>query len=335
MKYKEQQIFNPRKLRMARFISKMKGTYRPRKKANIPIDKLSIERILVQEHHCIGDVIMLEPTLRALKIGFPNAKIDLLCARSVKALAEYAQLADRVYAYPNEIPFRIKYDIVFDFHGDVRRLKLLTQFRAKYRAGFSFSGGAKWLTHVVDYPYSKHQVERPFELLKIFGIDLEDKTPKLKNFNEQDRGAKKIVLHPGANHYARMWPKEQWLALIGMLQAEGYKVVWVNPPGGICKLPIEQFNGDLIELGKLMQTAAMLVGVDSMSGHLAAAVGTPTMTIFGSQDPTLTRPFHKKGYIILPSRHCMHVKKDWRLCAECMATIRPEDIRLQIKKIIK
>jgi ADP-heptose:LPS heptosyltransferase len=277
---------------------------------------------------------MLEPALRALKKGFPLATIDLLCIPAVAKLADKAKLADNILMYPRQIPYNIQYDLVCDFHGDVRRLKLLKRYKTRYRAGFNFSGGARWLTHVVDYPYKKHQVERPFDLLSVLGVNVESKIPKLDGFEPEPRISHRILLHPGANHHFRMWPAEQWIRLIGMLQAEGYEIIWINPPGGHCRLDLKQFSGDLLELVKLIQSAALLVGVDSMSGHLAAALGTPTLTIFGSQNPELTRPFHKYGHVIAPQRHCTHVKKDWRLCSECMATIRAENVRLQIKKIL-
>lgn len=324
MHVKEQEIFNPQKLRTARILSKLAGTFNPPRSCNKPINKDLIKHILVQEYQCIGDVIMLEPSLRALKKGFPHATIDLLCAPVVAKLAKKAELADNILIYPQQIPYKNRYELVCDFHGDIRRLKLLKRYRSQFRAGFNFSGGGRWLTHVIDYPYKKHQVERPFELLDVLGVSVESKIPKLEKFEPEPKIAHRILLHPGANHRFRMWPAEQWVGLIGMLQAEGFEVIWINPPGGHCNLDIKQFSGDLIELAKLMQTAALLVGVDSMSGHLAAALGTSTLTIFGPQNPELTRPFHKDGHIIVPQRHCTHVKKDWRLCEECMATIRPE-----------
>lgn len=334
MHVRDQEIFDPRKLRTARFLSKIGGTFKPRRSFNMLIDKSSIKRILVQEYQCIGDVLMLEPTLRAIKKAYPNAIIDLLCIPAISKLAEQAKLADHILIYPQQIPYKIRYDLVFDFHGDVRRLKLLKRYHSRYRAGFNFSGGARWLTHVIDYPYKKHQVERPFDLLRLLGIRVESTIPTLEGFESQAQIPKRILLHPGANNCYRMWPAEEWLGLIGMLEADGYEVIWINPPGGHCNLKIKQFSGDLIELAKLIQTASLLVGVDSMSGHLAGALGIPTLTIFGSQNSELTRPFHKDAYIIKPQRHCTHAKKDWRLCAECMSTIRSESVRTKIKKIL-
>ncbi|MCD6337742.1 MAG: hypothetical protein J7M01_05880, partial [Candidatus Marinimicrobia bacterium] len=146
MSIKGQQILNPRKLATSRFLSRLNGTFKPAHNANKPIPKSDIKRILVQEHQCIGDVLMLEPTLNALKEGFFNAKIDLLCTPSVKELAQKGKFADRILEYPKELPESQSYDLVIDFHADVRRLHLLKRYKSKYRAGFSFSGGAKWLT---------------------------------------------------------------------------------------------------------------------------------------------------------------------------------------------
>ena len=189
MSIKDQQILNPRKLRAARFISRMNGSYKPAKNANAPIDRRSIKKILVQEHQCIGDVLMLEPTLKALKEEFKYAELHLLCVPAVSQLAKRAGLADRVFSFPHESPIDEQYDLAFDFHGDIRRLKSLKQFRSRYYAGFSFSGGAKLLTHVIDYPYIEHQVERPFALLESMGIHVERKTPQINGFESAQQTA--------------------------------------------------------------------------------------------------------------------------------------------------
>ncbi|MDZ7822133.1 MAG: glycosyltransferase family 9 protein [Candidatus Marinimicrobia bacterium] len=66
-----------------------------------------------------------------------------------------------------------------------------------------------------------------------------------------------------------------------------------------------------------------VLGCDSMAVHLAAALHTQTLAIFGSQDPRLTRPYGKYGHVITPKKACTHKRRDWRLCPECMAAVRP------------
>jgi ADP-heptose:LPS heptosyltransferase len=334
MLVQEQEILDPKKLASARFLSKLTGTFNPPANANIPLDKDSIKRILVQEHQCIGDVLMIEPALASLKRGFPKAQLDLLCVPSLKILAQRSGIADTILSYPDEKPDKTYYDLVIDFHGDIRRLRMLKHYHARYRAGFSFSGGARWLSHVIDYPYMKHQVERPLELLDALDIQVVRKIPELKGFEGIQCKEDRILLHSGANHPDRKWPVEHWKVLGEMLINEGYDVIWINPPGESPNFKVQQFSGNLVELAELISSASLLIGCDSMSGHLAAALKTPTVTIFGSQNPSLTRPYHSEGHIVLPKEDCTHPHKDWRLCAECMNSIPPAEIAMLAKKIV-
>jgi len=334
MSIKGQQILNPGKLAIARFLSRISGSFNPSKNANKPLAKEDIKRILVQEHQCIGDVLMLEPTLAALKEGFPDADIDLLCTSSIKELAQASQLAEHIMEYPKELPRPGKYDLVIDFHADVRRLRLLKGYKAKYRAGFSFSGGARWLTHVVDYPFNEHQVERPFELLAILGVTVKRHVPHLKGFESELKEKKQILLHPGANHEARKWPREHWVELIKILKADDQDVLWLTPPGEKAPEGVDVFSGSIVEMAKIITDSCLLIGCDSMSGHLSAALGTRSLAIFGSQDPELTKPFGPNGYFIIPEKECKHRRRHWRLCKECMRSVSPENVFEYAKIII-
>lgn len=329
-----QQILNPKKLTAARFFSRISGNFKPAGDANKPIVKEEIKRILVQEHQCIGDVLMLEPALSAIKEAFPDAELDLLCVSSVKKLAQKAKLADRILEYPKELPGAGTYDLVMDFHADIRRLRLLKSYKAKYRAGFNFSGGAKWLTHVVDYPFREHQVERPFDLLTLLGIPVKRDVPLLRGFNGEIKEKTRILLHPGANHEARQWPLEHWIGLINILRADDHDVFWVNPPGEKAPEGIDVFSGSLVETAKIITDSRLLIGCDSMSVHLSVALGTPSLAIFGSQDPELTKPYGPNGYFIIPEKECTHRSRDWRLCKECMRSVSPENVFEYIKIIL-
>ena len=334
MSIRGQQILNPRKLTASRLLSRLNGSFRPSRDANKPISKSDISRILVQEHQCIGDVLMLEPALNALKEGFPHAEIDLMCASSIKELAQKAKFADRIFEFPKELTKAQRYDLVIDFHADVRRLRLLRTYKTKYRAGFNFSGGAKYLTHVVDYPYLEHQVERPFELLALLGVSCKRKIPQIDGFESSLKEKKQILLHPGANHEARKWPIENWIALIEILEKDDQDVIWLIPPGEKAPEGVRSFSGDLLEMADIISDSRMLIGCDSMAVHLSAALGTPSLAIFGSQDPELTKPYGPNGNFIIPERECDHRRKDWRLCKECMRSVRAEDVFEHIKIIL-
>jgi len=335
MNYYEQQILNPYKLFLARSFSRMTGTFRPRGHVNCPVDPQDIKKILVLEHQCIGDVLMLEPVLSALRSHFVHAELHLLCVASVKELAEHAGMADKVFAVGTETPFDISYDMIFNFHGDVRHIHFMRRFTTRYRCGFSFSGGARYLTHVTDYPYLKHQVERPFALLSVMGIPVKRRIPELGVLRDNKKDPGRVLLHPGAEHPARRWPRSHWETLTYLLQNDGKDVSWILPPGEYAPGNIAGIQGSLWEIAGQTARAGILVGSDSMAVHLAAALGTPALALFGSQDPELTRPYGPLGHVIAPPEACRHKRPDWRLCPACMASIDPHTVLNGIRDILK
>ena len=84
---------------------------------------------------------------------------------------------------------------------------------------------------------------------------------------------------------------------------------------------IEVFEGSLIGFYNWLKNQRMLIGIDSMAGHLAAYIGLPTVTIFGSQNPDLTKPTGEISQVVHPVDPCDHVKNHWRLCAQCMESV--------------
>jgi ADP-heptose:LPS heptosyltransferase len=300
----------------------------------MPVRKEEIRRILVLEHECIGDVIMLEPALRALGNFYSGAEIHLLCPPAVKGLAERAGLADRVHAFPAEDPRGEHFDMVFDVHGDIRRIRMMKNYRTRYRCGFQFSGGGAWLTHIAEFPFRLHQVERPFVLLKLLGIPAKADAPRIRNISAGGEGGRCVLLHSGANQEGRRWPEAYWAELTGLLQEAGYEPLWLLPPGESAPGDLRSFSGDLQSVAERIAGAALLIGCDSMAVHLASALSVPALAIFGSQDPRLTRPYGPRGHVISPSVPCRHRRRDWRLCPECMAAVRPAEVAAKAAAIL-
>jgi ADP-heptose:LPS heptosyltransferase len=94
-----------------------------------------------------------------------------------------------------------------------------------------------------------------------------------------------VVIHPFASSPAKRWPLENFRAVA---EALGMPVVW-------CAGPEEPLDGavrfdDLYDLGCWISRARVYIGNDSGISHLAAAVGTPVVTVFLSTDPYIWSP---------------------------------------------
>lgn len=103
-----------------------------------------------------------------------------------------------------------------------------------------------------------------------------------------------VVLAPGASAKLRRWDSKNWEYLASVLRGEGFRCISIREPGGqISSLSTthDAWSGSIEQLGSCLASADLVVAVDSFVGHLAAAVGTPTLTLFGPQLPHLWRPW--------------------------------------------
>jgi ADP-heptose:LPS heptosyltransferase len=132
-----------------------------------------------------------------------------------------------------------------------------------------------------------------------------------------------IVLSYGGAGELRKWDPDKWLRLVSILRGQGFQCVFVHEPG---RKPSaldteDEWRGNIEQLASLLASADLVVAIDSFVGHLAAAVGAPTLTIFGPQLPELWTPWgpHARYVIAEPfsCRPCTQ-KRCVRPGASCM-----------------
>ena len=155
--------------------------------------------------------------------------------------------------------------------------------------------------------------------------------------NEKGR----IVFHNGARDFRRRWPKEKWVKLIKLVKRDHrVGIVKVKEGEGILKMlrnskiDLKVFEGNLVDFKIWLENQKMLICVDSMAGHLSAEIGVPSITIFGSQNPKLTAPRGIVSEIVKPRHSCNHKREHWRLCKDCISSIRVKDVFSKISEVI-
>ncbi|QKJ89059.1 Lipopolysaccharide heptosyltransferase III [Paramixta manurensis] len=116
-----------------------------------------------------------------------------------------------------------------------------------------------------------------------------------------------VVIQPTARQIFKCWDDEKFSQLIDALHARGYDVVLTSGPGesdlacvhaiatGCKTAPVTALAGktSFPELGALIDHADLFIGVDSAPGHIAAAVNTPIICLFGATDHVFWRPWSK------------------------------------------
>lgn len=163
----------------------------------------------------------------------------------------------------------------------------------------------------------RHYIESVLDLLRIAGIEFDIKDAVVEKFvSEQDlkdvdtllrekgiaAGERFVAIQAGAKWRSKCWPKEKYAELCKRLLCEtGVKVVLLGSPGEhalneeIRRLaegkPLNLSGGVTIGvLAALLKRASLVIGNDSGLMHLASAVGTKTVIIYGSTNPNVSRP---------------------------------------------
>jgi hypothetical protein len=107
------------------------------------------------------------------------------------------------------------------------------------------------------------------------------------------RGA--TLIHPGSGSPHKNWPVERFVELSRTLQSHGHRIVWIRGPVE-ADVPAQVSGFEILDRPSLEVLAATLaqskafVGNDSGVSHLAAAVGVPTMVIYGPTNDVVWRP---------------------------------------------
>lgn len=184
--------------------------------------------------------------------------------------------------------------------GDPRDHLLLKLAGARERIGFSSLGSSILLTRILPRPAPEsHRYENWRAVARAVDIEL---LPR-EQLNRPAKREKIVLIHTGARHPARVWPLENFRRLAVKLRARGWEVQiacnsdqtgWWEKNGETGVIGPETI-GKLIEL---TDRAGVFIGNDSGPGHIAAACGVPTFTIFGPQVPDLWTPIHPRAQYV-------------------------------------
>jgi heptosyltransferase-1 len=153
------------------------------------------------------------------------------------------------------------------------------------------------------------------------------------------------VVHPGARWASKLWPPASWARLAEWLNQRGFQVA-VTGSGADHELAaaikaqsqasVLNLAGStsLTQLAGILRKTRLAVTTDTGAMHLAAALGTPVVALFGPTAPWRTGPFgegHQVVRLDLPCSPCFK-----RRCAEprCLTDLTPEMVQAVCEKIL-
>jgi ADP-heptose:LPS heptosyltransferase len=296
---------------------------------NNEIDWKNVNRILVVRLRSIGDTVLSTPSLIALKRFLPETQIDILLEDWVAPVLEGFDAVDNVLTVGKDAKSRIetawqirrnKYDVAFNLHGGTTATFFVRASGAKHRVGYENYQYSFLYNHLLassaDFweREKTHSAEEQLALLGFVGIPVSDK-PKSRlvvaesalHSIENKLSAHSIkssafaLFHPVAAFDTKQWATENFARVAEFLFGKGLQTIAVatkSERGVLEKLcetssvPIAIFDDlTLPEITALASKSKIFVGNDSGIAHIAAAVETPSVVIFGSSNINHWRPW--------------------------------------------
>jgi lipopolysaccharide heptosyltransferase II len=283
-------------------------------------------RILVVQWADIGDLILTTPALSTLREAFPDAHIGLLTSPHAAPIVEGGGLVDAIHTLPRHAkPWAMlsaflklrteRYDTLLLCHalttraGSWKYAALAHISGIPRRIGLDNGRGGFLTERLPDHGFgARHQAESWLALTAVLGADASARRAQVvrKPFALPE-ASKRIALHAGSGGFslARRWSPEKLAQAAEVLASEnGAELIIVGGSGDdsaalgqALTLPALNLTGKttLPELADVLAQCDLFIGSDSGVMHLAAAVGTPVIAVFGPSNPDAWRPWSPDG----------------------------------------
>jgi len=276
------------------------------------------QKILVRLPNWLGDAVMALGFLQALQQQFPNAQMSVIAKRGIHQLlpfspptqhqfifdkAAYKGIAG-AWRFGKEIAKAERFDLFFSLPDSFSSAVMGWASGAGQRIGYRNEGRRFLLTQSYAKPQHRHRVAVYKALLESYtGIKTEPAPIRLHHpFSKQDY----IVVNINSEASSRRLTEAKAVELLTLLERSvDKKILLIGAPkeqpfvhGVLKKLPhtkIESVAGktDLPQLVRLLASAKVLLTTDSGPAHMANAVGTHTVVLFGAGNEQETAPYNQ------------------------------------------
>ncbi len=266
----------------------------------------------------IGDFILTLPAIKLLREAFPAAHLEILGYKHIVALAQMSGYADatRSIEYGALAGFfardgELAPDLVEYFAGFQQVISYLFDPDQIFANNLKRAGVRNFIAgspKVGDHEHAARHLARPLERL---GLYLDDPASVIVPNEKRAIDPTLIAIHAGSGSAAKNWPLERFIALgVALLEAsEKTRLLLVGGEADAdrvarlaASLPSKKVrllsNRPLPELAAVLQNCALFIGHDSGISHLAAAVGVPSLLLFGPTDPAIWAPTNREVSVL-------------------------------------
>lgn len=297
--------------------------------------------LLVVRRRYLGDIVLLGPVFRSLRLQWPDARITALTEAPYAGVLPLNPDVSAALTFPRRISEwpsflralrRARFTHVLDFDNTDKTAFVTRLTGAPVRATFDrelIPFRHRWIyshtAKVANAFYDSHHITETYLALPAaIGVPLASREVRLAPRPDDLAAARKLVapggnkvlVHPGSRSAYRVWPVERFAAVCDLLQDRLGAQVFLTA-GPVEKSLVEQIRSQarthLVALdappdvGRLAALLAQFDGFlchDSGPMHVAAAVGTPVVALFGSQNTAIWRPLGDRHTVLQTPLPC-------------------------------
>lgn len=290
------------------------------------IDPAKVRRILVIKLRAVGDVVLSTLVLPNLRAAFPASAIDFLTETPSVDVLRLHPAVSRTLVYDRRsmsglglirMVRREKYDLVIDLFGNPRTALVTRLSGARTRVGYRFRGRTYAYTIVVPPRGGEvHNSQFNLDAIEHIGVPVVDRDLRFFRSDADEAYVQRFLtgarleqttlvgVNAGGGWYTKRWHLQQFALLADRIHERfGWTTLLPWGPGqrdevetiarGMRSTPFIPPATTLPQLAALLARCAYVVSNDSGPMHVAAAVGTPVLGIFGPTRPELQGPYGK------------------------------------------
>jgi len=274
----------------------------------------------------MGDCLLLTSPVRALKEEFPGFRVSVLVEERFADCFDQNPDFDRVITVHGKSSTALRlltrrFDAIVNLHGGP------TSFMYSCLAWGNRIGGrhyryARLYNGVFPAPDpASHTVESTLAILKWMGLRAEQAPPlryvrhepEAERIRQTLKNRPYVVIHPAALMATKRWEPARFAAVARALHERNWTIALTCGPGEEVMVgqvakemspTIMMLGLSIPELAELIRGALLYVGNDSGPMHLAAAVGTPVVAVWGSSDSRRWRPWHVEHRVVQNPFEC-------------------------------
>jgi heptosyltransferase I len=248
------------------------------------------------------------------------------------------------------------FDLVLDVQGLLKSAAWVALARSPRKVGYNKTRELSYLPlteRVPPFDPEAHAVERYLNLAHYLGAPPApprfrlglDAAADISALIPAEPGRPLAVLHPGARWASKLWPPASWANLAEWLHAQGFQIAVTGSPAdrelaaGLtaqCRAPLINLAGatSLAQLAAILRKTRLAVTTDTGVMHLAAALGTPVVALFGPTAPWRTGPFGPGHQVVRLGLPCSPCFKRHCPAPRCLIDLTPEMVAAACNNVL-